>query len=292
MLIQDFLNTHAANIWGPNVDQSEKHLTESVAKINLFLSFDGNHLKHLSDIRACDIMDFGHWYRRETGSKESTLNHYKAAISKLYAYAEEYGAVEASQVPKIKFNRVKQPAPHYYSPKEISDIQDYLAGHRHTWLLHMFNIGIWTGMRKSEIWGVTRDSIKWIDGEMFIHLEHTKNGYERDVPVSLAVKLAFDAVDWSFPKTRSGKFPEGAFRIAWNEIRRVYCGGKKMATFHATRHTAASVLTNEMQISLGLVSELLGHRDMATTKKYVHANPKTMAGLVQKLSSIGMSRTS
>ena len=288
MLIQDFLNTHAANIWGPNVDQTEKHLTESVSKINVFLSFDNNNTKHLSDIRARDIMDFGHWYRRTTGRSESTLNHYKAAISKLFSYAEEYGEIEADQVPRIKFNKIKQPAPHFYSPEEISKIQDYLVGCKKSWLLHMFNIGICTGMRKSEIWGVTRDNIKWIDGEMFIHLEHTKNGYERDVPVSLEVKLAFDAVDWSFPKTRSGKFPEGPHRRAWNEIRRVICKGKKMANFHAARHTAASTLSNEMSTNLGLVAELLGHRDMSTTKKYVHAKPETMAGLVARLSSISV----
>ena len=285
--IGDFLDIHASNIWGPKVDQTQEHLESSKAKIEVFLSYDDNHTKQLTDIGSREIMDFGQWLRAERGITESTLNNYKAAISKLYDYASEYEEITEADVPRIKFKRIKKPDPHFYSTDQIKQIQDYLAGCKHTWLLHMFNIGLCTGMRKSEIWGVTRDSIKWIDGEMFVHLAHTKNGFERDVPISVAAKLAFDAVGWEFPKTKGGgNFPEGAHRDAWNEIRRVICRGKKMANFHASRHTAATLLSNQMNTSLAIVGKMLGHKDLSTTLKYVHTKPETLSALAHQLSSI------
>jgi|TARA_B110000114_G_scaffold184734_1_gene229267 integrase len=285
-LIGDFLDTHASKIWGPKRDQTPKHLTESISKVEIFLSYDGNHLKHFSDIKARDIIDFGHWLRDERGVSENTLNHYKAAISAIFTYAIDYEEISEDQMPRIKFKKVQTSDPVYYTPAQIKLIQDYLAGCKNKWLLHMFNIGLLTGMRRGEIWSVTRKNITWIDGEMFIHLPHTKNGFSRDVPVSVATKREFDAVDWAFPKTRGkGLFPEGAHRDAWKEIRRVICDNKKMSVFHATRHTAASILTNEMGTSLALVADMLGHKDLATTKKYVHVAPQTLTGLANGLAN-------
>jgi integrase len=285
-LIGDFLDIHASAIWGPRVDQTQQHLDDCKSKIEIFLGYDDNHSKHFGDIGTRQIMDFGQYLRLERGVSENTVNHYKAAISKLYAYAEEYGEIGEGVVPRIKFKRIKTQAPHFYSPEQITQIQEYLGGCRHSWMLHMFNIGLCTGMRRSEIWRVRRDDVVWIEGQMYVHLAHTKNGFARDVPISVEAKRAFDAVNWSFPTTRSGKFPEGAHRAAWNEIRRVICKGKKMANFHASRHTAASVLSNGMQTNLALVSELLGHKDMATTKKYIHVEYSNMSSIAQRLSSI------
>ena len=291
-LISTFLEEHSSRIWGVDVEQSEKHHCESLSKCLKFLSFSDMSTRHFADVTTSDIMDFSHWMKspdyRGRRRTENTVNHYRSALSKLFHYAEEYGVITKDQIPSIKFKKIKEQDPHFYSPEQIPLIQDYLAGHRHRWLLHMFNIALCTGMRRGEIWGVTRESIKWIDGEMFVHISHPKNGYSRDVPISVDAMLAFEAVDWAFPKTSGGKFPEHVHRTAWNEIRRVICKGKKMANYHASRHTAATTLSNDMSTNLALVSIMLGHKDITTTQKYVHEKPSTLTGLATRLSEISL----
>lgn len=48
------------------------------------------------------------------------------------------------------------------------------------------------------------------------------------------------------------------------------CGIERRVTFHAARHTYASVITLSQGVPLDTVRELMGHRDWRATQIYAH----------------------
>ena len=53
--------------------------------------------------------------------------------------------------------------------------------------------------------------------------------------------------------------------------------------FHAFRHTCASILANDLNINLGIVSKVLGHRNIKTTIKYVHTKSEVVSGVMDQI---------
>ena len=62
------------------------------------------------------------------------------------------------------------------------------------WLVHAIIIAIETGIRQSELAELTWDRVKTMDKYPYIHIDKTKNGEERDVPLSLRAINAFHAL--------------------------------------------------------------------------------------------------
>ena len=48
------------------------------------------------------------------------------------------------------------------------------------------------------------------------------------------------------------------------------------AVFHAMRHTCASNMANRLKINQNLIAQTLGHSNIATTAKYVHADDEAL----------------
>lgn len=262
MRISDFLNTHAHRVW------TGKHLSESRAKINLFLTHGDNADKNLEDLRAPDIIDFDYWLQEERGLCKNTCNHYKAAIGALYGYAVEYGTITPDQVPRMKFHKVKSGRVRYFTDLEIKRAYDFFAGHKHSWTQHFFTIGLNTGMRLGEIQSVTPEMFKLDNtGELIVRLEDTKNGDSRDVAINEAALLAFDALD----REPSKYYRHRPFYNTWADVRYTVFKGDETAVFHVTRHTYCSTLVNDLNVNEFMVMTVMGHRDPKTTKKYVHA---------------------
>ncbi|ACI20993.1 tyrosine-type recombinase/integrase [Thermodesulfovibrio yellowstonii] len=129
-----------------------------------------------------------------------------------------------------------------------------------------------TGMRKGEILSLTWSQIDLKHG--FIHLEKTKNGERRDIPMNDTLKILFrDLIknrrldsDYVFLNPETGK------RLT--DIKRSFRTACKRAgitdfRFHDLRHTFASHLIMN-GVDLKTVQELLGHKTIKMTLKYSH----------------------
>lgn len=110
----------------------------------------------------------------------------------------------------------------------------------------MFMLALETGMRAGEI-----ASLEWsrvfLD-KSFLHLNETKNGVERDVPLSTRAKTLLDkmcGVDDVIVFLVSGQTRDTIFRKARNKA------GLSGFTFHDSRHTAATRIANEWILSGG-----------------------------------------
>lgn len=291
MLISTFLEENGHYIWGPlaEPETTTDHMNESINKIKLFLKFEDNASKHLNEISGRDIMDFTRHMKRERGTSDNTLNHYRSAIGALYTAAVDYEVIGVDDRPNFKNSKIKLQTPRYYNAEEIEWITHYLStftsksGVKAPWLVHLFTIAMCTGMRKSEIWKTTRDSIRMRKGRMYIAVINTKNGFDREVPLSDPAIAAFEAVNWQFPRTKAGNFADGHYRTAWEEIRRKLGPGDKMVKFHTTRHSAATTMANDMAVNLIVMAKILGHKDLSTTRRYVHEKHEVISDIADRL---------
>lgn len=111
--------------------------------------------------------------------------------------------------------------------------------------------------------------------QKYLHLRKTKNGDERDVPLSTS------ALRYLAHLCKDRKPEEKIFPICANtmgeyvlEVRRK-CGLEHLV-FHDTRHTAATSLSKKLANVLEL-SAVTGHRSLKSLQRYYHPTPADIA---------------
>ena len=143
----------------------------------------------------------------------------------------------------------------------------------HIWPIIVFAIE--TGMRRSEILGLTWDNIDLERRIAFLPI--TKNGSSREVPLSAR---AFEVLRQQQSKKIDHPFPvkANAFRLAWDRLRAR--AGLVDFKFHDLRHEALSRFF-EMGLSIPEVALISGHRDVKMLMRYTHLRAED---LVKKIS--------
>jgi integrase len=140
-----------------------------------------------------------------------------------------------------------------------------------------------TGMRKSEIFGLTWDRVDLKN--RIILLDKTKNGERREIPVNDTLYRALSGMarhlkcDYIFynPKTLR---PYDNLKRSWTTaLRKSHILDFH---FHDLRHTFASRLVMR-GIDLTTVKELLGHKDIKMTLRYAHLAPAHIRKAVEIL---------
>ena len=141
-----------------------------------------------------------------------------------------------------------------------------------------------TGMRKGEIMG-----LKWRDIDFkrgIVHLQNTKNGEKREIPINETVINALIGVrkhpesELIFVKENGepyGDFKKSFFTACEKSDIKSFC-------FHSLRHTFASHLVMN-GVDLNTVRELLGHKSLLMTLRYSHLSPNFKKQAVETLNN-------
>jgi integrase len=136
-------------------------------------------------------------------------------------------------------------------------------------------IGLHTGMRRGEVWGLKHEDIDILNDTITIQRSYcgpTKSGKNRVVPISFALEkilLAFECGS-SYNRVgakRIGNIIESTFDpnpMLRKAAKQAGLRESQSLTFHSLRHTFAT-LALESGVSPRLVSTALGHASTATT---------------------------
>ena len=139
----------------------------------------------------------------------------------------------------------------------------HLTLNPHIWPIVVFAIE--TGMRRSEILGLTWDNISL--EQQLAYLPLTKNGTSREVPLS--IKAVDVLKDQRSRQNTPTPFPvnANAFRLAWERLRKRadLCDLR----FHDLRHEAISRFF-EIGLSIPKVALISGHKDTKMLFRYAH----------------------
>ena len=172
-------------------------------------------------------------------------------------------------------DKVKRPAPpkarqRRLEPSEYIALKRASSQTKSPYLWPLIKLAIETGMRRSELLGLTWDNIDVKNRTA--HLPDTKNESRRTVPLSLKAAAVISNLD----KTRESLFPasDNAIRLSWNKL-------KKRAElndlrFHDLRHEAISSFF-ERGLSVAEVAIISGHKDPRMLMRYTHLKAEDVA---------------
>lgn len=172
-------------------------------------------------------------------------------------------------------DKVKRPAPPKARQRRL-EAGEYIALERassqtkNTYLWPLVILAIETGMRRSELLGLTWDRIDL--NNRTAYLVDTKNGDTRTVPLSAK---AVNVIK-SLPQSSQELFPvsDNAIRLSWDKLKKR--AGLHDLRFHDLRHEAISRFF-ENGLSVVEVALISGHKDPRMLMRYTHLKAEDIA---------------
>jgi len=170
---------------------------------------------------------------------------------------------------------VKKGATVYYKPRDLA-IVTLLLG---------------TGIRLSELVGLTLNSIKLNNGESSVKVRG-KGDKERSIPLNGEVVAVLDKYLKSRPDVQTeqlfvSRLAKGLSAGAvYHLVKRYfeYAGiQKEKFGVHSLRHTFATSLLNNKNVNIVHIQQLLGHKKIETTRRYLHINDLDLRNAVNSL---------
>jgi integrase len=243
------------------------------------------------------------------GTVARNRRHLKAALS----WAERTGLIKSN--PAKKLERIKMPASpkKYLSQSEIAAVRKSIEQSKQTWLLDVFNFELWTGARGGEVIQLKLDDIDLQDRVLFFTGKGKKTRPFPITPKMLALlEPRMRGLLSSLPAPgHISSLPGSARRIAltrWNEkkifweysqvsslshaLQKHFRRAGIIATQHSLRHTFATHFLNSLLQDLGanadhrilsfVLSDLMGHSQIDTTRIYAKTKIQMLNELVQK----------
>lgn len=205
--------------------------------------------------------------------KPATINRYMATLKHMLSKAVEWGMVSDEAIKNVR--RVKQLEENnkrmrFLSTEECEALLNASSEHLKPIIVAALN----TGMRKSEILGLTWDRVDLTHG--FIFLDRTKNGEKKELPINGTLRGHLETLAMKNVDGHRHVFHD-KYGKPYLDIKRSFqsaCRKAGITDFHVhdLRHTFASHLVMA-GIDLTTVKELLGHKTLTMTLRYAHLAP-------------------
>ena len=267
-----FMSQEADRLWRGD------HKHRSIAKGEKFAAFADHSTRHIGDFKPSDIHAFFDSLTAQ-GLSDNTVNHYAAMLTKVFKQAVKEEVI--THAPQFTWKTLENTQrPLYFTKAQLKRVEAWFRDSNEPWVEHFVVIGHQTGMRLGEICQVAPHSITEDDnGDTWIHLEKTKNGEERFVPVNARAYSALEALGFDC----RGFFEHTRFYRAWGAMRKDILGNDSRYVFHTLRHTAATVMANDLKANTAVIGMLLGHKSEKTTRKYIKAKPSALQALAAQM---------
>ena len=224
--------------------------------------------KYLAEITEAGIDN----YKVERAKKiaNASLNRSLAFFKSALNKAVDWGYL--LKAPKIQLLKSPPSRIRYLSKEEYSSL---IKATLSEYTENAINFGLFSGMRKGEILALDIENID-IENEL-IHINDSKSGERRDIPIS---KKLLETINKVVGERKKGKlFDKGDFRKGFEmSVKRA---GIDNFRFHDLRHTFASWLVIS-GVSIYVVKELLGHKNIEMTMRYAHLAPEQKRVAVNK----------
>lgn len=271
--LMSMVNDWKLSIWD---DPSDAHMDRSLKQVRAFDMFLQQ--PALEDITSLDVVAFCQsMKKRDKPAKASTINRYLATLSVIFKFAKKHKMIKDTI--EIEFYKEPKGRIKTYDMDQVREMRKWCIDQGEQWMADMIGLGVLTGMRLGEIEQIGKTA-KLIDkGDRFVlHLPKTKNGDARDV------KLSGDALVMAQRLAEcKHHFTHRIFYRRWKLLRRDLKLGED-AVFHVTRHTAASFMANNLEENAFTIQAMLGHRNINTTKKYVHIDDEAEIKAADRMS--------
>jgi len=146
----------------------------------------------------------------------------------------------------------------------------------------MFLLSCYSGLRYSDLHSLKAMDIDWQNSVISKKMLKTKHGV--DIPLNKQTKALLCKYVLN-KKNHEKIFPEISNQVGNRIIKKIAeeIGVSKKVSFHVGRHTFASFLINSHNVSLPLVSKLLGHTRITNTMIYTNSNINNLRNVMNNL---------
>ncbi|MBI3653547.1 MAG: site-specific integrase [Acidobacteria bacterium] len=215
-----------------------------------------------------------------------------ALLSRIFTLAIERELMQSNPCKSVKKLRVMNLVERYLTADEESRLRTLLQ-ESYPQLFDIFLIALHTGMRKMEICTLHKSQIDF--QRESIHLKQTKSGKPRSVPIHPDIRPMLQRLTvgvgkngYLFENPKTGKAVVD-FKKAWySALRDAKITGFR---FHDIRHTFGTRAI-DAGAPVSAVKEVMGHTDISTTMRYVHATEEGKRKAVEAAANWGKGKSS
>lgn len=265
---QSFIQFVAEDISGaPKKESTRKNLMSTQKLLERFSPTLG-----FEEVDAGLLCKFEEFLYRSGCSTNTVAKHLKhlrsfvnSAIAKGYMKADHY----AFQRYRIKTSESKHT---HLLPEEVRKLECLELPYRRMALCHSLDAFLfccYTGLRYSDFVTLTEKNVMMLEGNPWISFRSVKT----DMAVMLPLHLLFEGKAWDLLRKYKNNWnaffalkPNAVVNRNLKSIGEL-AGIEKHFTFHAARHTNATLLLYQ-GASITTVQKLLGHRNISTTQVY------------------------
>lgn len=215
----------------------------------------------------------------------ASVNRHLACLKHMLTKAQDWDLISnetLERLRRVKLAKEENQRQRFLSIEEYQRLIAAAEPHLQPILIFALN----TGCRKSEIMELTWDRVDLEHG--FIHLDKTKSGSPRDIPINKTLRDCLQAQIRRIDTLLVFYNPKTGSR--WHDLKRPFANACQKAKiidfrFHDLRHTFASQLVMA-GVDLTTVSRLLGHASLTMTLRYAHLAPDHLKGAVEVLARL------
>jgi integrase len=212
----------------------------------------------------------------------ATVNRHRGTLGGVFKFALQEGYINSNPLQKTTCLEVNNDRVRYLSDAERERLFDACKQSAWPRLYTLVLMATCTGMRKSEMLNLKWCDIDFDQGLAFLAL--TKNGQPRVCPIPTPAlnelkKIRGFGNTLAFPSTTMPDQPM-EFKRHWHKALKE--AAIEDFRFHDLRHTAASYLVMN-GASLHEAGEILGHRDLSTTRRYSHLSTEYKHSVAERV---------
>ena len=217
-----------------------------------------------------------------------------ATLKSFFGYLTSLGKMKSDPTSQVKMPKTKQKEPSYLTEQEYKRLLRTVKKNATKYFkerdMAIVTMLLGMGLRLSELTALNIGDVNFDDGSIKIT---RKGGKERMLPASDDVMVAIQR----YIRTRDEKLPQSALFLSkrgrrisnasiWHLVgkymRQAQIEKDKLSP-HTLRHTFATMLLRQGENIL-TIKQLLSHRNLRTTERYLHINNEDLKEAVGRIS--------
>ena len=244
-----------------------------------------NYKKKLHQLEQLDIENYNNYLYSMNKKPVTILCKFKLILTAL-KYAQTINLLSGATILKVPKITIPKRPPLFLNKDEMKQI---LTNCKNPNLSDIVTTAFQTGMRQAELTNLQWNQINLEEKTLILDNEThtTKNKEMRIVPLTEEVieilKRRAKSKDYGYVFTDNGRKWSRNVYVQFVKLARQTLGNDCKIKFHSLRHSFASNLVKQ-GVSLFIVKELLGHKNIQSTMIYAHLCTNDLQPVVEKLS--------
>lgn len=232
------------------------------------------------------IREYQDFVLGELAYSMDTVRHYLAILKKICKIAFKEGIAEKLHFAHYKLPKQKETTPKALSRESFEKVRDLeIPSNRPSirFTRDLFLFACYTGTSYADVVRITKENL-FTDEEGNLWLKYARKKTDYRARVKLLPE-AIALIEKYKDENRDTLFPLQSAEMVKANMKglRTLADVKEPMTYHAGRHSFASLITLEEGVSIETISRMLGHSNIQTTQIYARVTPKKLFEDMDKL---------